>query len=170
VRVETPVGALLLVGGDRGLRAVLFPGQAGVAAEPHPVLESAAAQLLEYFAGERTAFELPLDLAGTPFQRRAWLAVEAIPYGTTLSYGEQARRLGHPLAARAVGAANGQNPLPIVLPCHRLVGANGALTGYGGGLDVKRALLDHEARVPAVGDRSAGRRDEFAGAAPSKGQ
>jgi methylated-DNA-[protein]-cysteine S-methyltransferase len=152
-RVESPVGTLTLVGGDAGLRAVLF-GRDGVpdgAVEgPHPVLEATARQLREWFAGERTAFDVPLDLgAATDFQRRAWLALAEIPYGTTRSYGEQARRLGRPRAARAVGAANGRNPLSIVLPCHRLVGADGALTGYGGGLDVKRALLDHEAATAA---------------------
>jgi methylated-DNA-[protein]-cysteine S-methyltransferase len=151
-KLSTPVGTLTLVAGDLGLRAVLFPGEAppeGAVGGPHPRLASAERQLREYFAGERLEFELPLDLAGTPFQRRAWLALSSIPYGTTVSYSEQARRLGHPRAARAVGAANGRNPVPIVLPCHRLVGVRGALTGYGGGLDVKRALLEHEARVLA---------------------
>jgi methylated-DNA-[protein]-cysteine S-methyltransferase len=151
--LETPVGTLTLAAGDLGLRAVAFCPEdvrAGAVHGPHPVLGSAAEQLREYFAGERTVFELPLDLVGTPFQRQAWIALASIPYGTTVSYGEQARRLGRLRAARAVGAANGQNPVPIVLPCHRLVGATGALTGYGGGLDVKRALLEHEARVVAA--------------------
>jgi methylated-DNA-[protein]-cysteine S-methyltransferase len=114
------------------------------------VLAAAEEQLREYFAGDRLSFELPLDLVGTAFQRTAWLALASIPYGSTVSYGEQARRLGHPRAARAVGAANGRNPLAIVLPCHRLVGADGRLTGYGGGLEAKRALLEHEARVLAA--------------------
>ena len=109
------------------------------------MLAAAAAQLREYFAGSRRAFDLPLDLDGTDFQRRAWTALAAIPYGETRSYREQARRLGVPRAARAIGAANGANPVPIVLPCHRLVGADGSLTGFGGGLDVKRWLLDFEA-------------------------
>jgi methylated-DNA-[protein]-cysteine S-methyltransferase len=129
---------------------VLFPGEAppaGAVGGAHQLLASAARQLQEYFAGERRTFELPLDPVGTPFQRRCWLALSSIPYGTTISYGEQARRLGHPRAARAVGAANARNPIPIVLPCHRVVGANGASTGYGGGLDAKRLLLEHEARV-----------------------
>jgi methylated-DNA-[protein]-cysteine S-methyltransferase len=151
--VDSPVGTLTLVGGDAGLRAVLFPDEPvpdGAVEGPHPMLEAAAKQLLEWFAGERTAFDLPLDLgAATDFQRRAWLALAEIPYGTTRSYGEQARRLGVPRAGRAVGAANGRNPLSIVLPCHRLVGADGALSGYGGGLAVKRALLDHEAATAA---------------------
>jgi methylated-DNA-[protein]-cysteine S-methyltransferase len=143
--VETPIGPLTLVAGDGGLREVRWG--AGETTGSHPVLDAAGRQLREYFAGERRAFELPLDVAGTPFQRRAWLELAEIPFGTTRTYGEQARRLGRPDAPRAVGAANGRNPLPIVLPCHRLVGADGSLTGYGGGLDVKRALLDHEARV-----------------------
>jgi methylated-DNA-[protein]-cysteine S-methyltransferase len=152
-RVESPVGPLTLVAGDRGLRSVLFQREAPPAdavAGTHPLLAAADEQLREYFAGERLSFELPLDLVGTAFQRQAWLALVSIPYGSTLSYGEQARRLGHPRAARAVGAANGRNPLSIVLPCHRLVGADGRLTGYGGGLDAKRALLEHEARVLAA--------------------
>jgi methylated-DNA-[protein]-cysteine S-methyltransferase len=152
-RVASPVGTLTLVASDAGLRAVLFAGAAppDSAVEGRDrVLDAAAAELGEWFAGERTAFDLPLDLGvATDFQRRAWLALAEIPYGTTRSYGEQARRLGAPRAARAVGAANGRNPLPIVLPCHRLVGADGALTGFGGGLAVKRALLDHEAATAA---------------------
>jgi methylated-DNA-[protein]-cysteine S-methyltransferase len=152
LRVPTPVGTLTLVGGDAGLRAVLFGAHAKTD-DRHPLLVAAAEQLGEYFARERTAFDLPLDLAGTPFQRRAWLALAAIPYGTTRSYGEQARVLGRPGAARAVGAANGRNPLPIVLPCHRLVGSHGELTGYGGGLEVKRALLELEG-VPSHAARS----------------
>jgi methylated-DNA-[protein]-cysteine S-methyltransferase len=152
-RVDTPIGPLTLLGSDAGLRAVLFAGRdapPGAAAAPHPVLDEAARQLRDWFAGARTAFDLPLDLGGaTAFQRRAWLALAEIPYATTRSYGEQDRVLGAPRAARAVGAANGRNPLPVVLPCHRLVGADGALTGFGGGLEVKRALLDHEAATAA---------------------
>jgi methylated-DNA-[protein]-cysteine S-methyltransferase len=150
MRVDTPIGPLTLVASDAGLRRVLFAGQAPPPGDdgPRPLLDEAARQLREWFAGERTAFDLPLDLDGaTAFQRRAWLALAAIPYGTTRSYGAQAQALGAPRAARAVGAANGRNPLPVVLPCHRLVGADGALTGFGGGLDVKRALLAHEAET-----------------------
>ena len=143
-----------LVASDDGLREIRFAGGPppdGAAEAPGDrVLAEAARQLGEWFAGERTAFDLPLDLgAATPFQRRAWLALAEVPYATTRSYGEQARPLGAPRAARAVGAANGRNPLPVVLPCHRLVGADGSLTGFGGGLDVKRALLDHEAATAA---------------------
>ena len=153
MRIDSPVGPLTLVAGDGGLRAVRFgaePLPAGAPDGDDPVLAATAEQLRAYFAGERTTFDLPLELTGTPFQRRAWLALADIPYGATVSYGEQARRLGRPGAARAVGAANGRNPLPIVLPCHRLVGANGSLTGYGGGLAVKRALLEHEAATAAA--------------------
>jgi methylated-DNA-[protein]-cysteine S-methyltransferase len=152
-RVASPLGELTLVGGDAGLRAVLFAGETAPAEAleaPHPILDEAARQLREWFAGERTVFELPLDLGrATVFQRRAWLALAEIPYGATRSYGEQARALGIPRAARAVGAANGRNPLSIVLPCHRLIGANGALTGFSGGLAVKQALLEHEAASAA---------------------
>ena len=164
-RIASPVGELTLVGGDAGLRAVLFARETvpGDAVEGcHPVLDEAARQLCEWFAGERTVFDLPLDLAAaTAFRRRAWLALAEIPYATTRSYGEQARRLGMPRAARAVGAANGRNPLSIVLPCHRLIGADGSLTGFSGGLEVKRALLAHEAATaagPGAADSSRTRR------------
>lgn len=152
--VDTPIGRLRLLATDKGLREVLWAGDpvpAGAARDADPALEAAARQLHEYFDGSRRAFDLLLDLDGTAFQRSAWVALATIPFGTTVSYGEQARRLGHPGAARAVGAANGRNPLPIVLPCHRLVGARGELTGYGGGLEVKQALLEHERRVLAAG-------------------
>jgi methylated-DNA-[protein]-cysteine S-methyltransferase len=108
------------------------------------LLDEAARQLAAYFAGGLTRFDLPLDLAGTEFQLLAWHALASIPYGTTVSYAEQARRLGRPAAVRAVGAANGRNPVPVVLPCHRVLGTNGALTGFGGGLETKRRLLEHE--------------------------
>jgi methylated-DNA-[protein]-cysteine S-methyltransferase len=151
MRVETPIGPLTLVASDAGLRAVVFAGRTPPSgARNGPVLDEAARQLREWFAGERTAFDLAIDLDGaTAFQRRAWLALAEIPYGTTRGYGAQAALLGAPRAARAVGAANGRNPLPVVLPCHRLVGADGALTGFGGGLPVKRALLAHEAATAA---------------------
>jgi methylated-DNA-[protein]-cysteine S-methyltransferase len=155
IRTGTPVGRLTLIAAEGGLTRVLWPGEplpAGTrpieaTARPHPVLAAAVRQLREYFAGTRTTFDVPLDLRGSAFQREAWLALASIPYGTTRTYGEQARSLGRPAATRAVGAANGRNPVPIVLPCHRLVGADGSLTGFAGGLAVKRALLDHEARV-----------------------
>jgi methylated-DNA-[protein]-cysteine S-methyltransferase len=144
VHVDTPIGRLGLVASRRGLTRVLWDGEPGAGGDD-AVLAVAAAQLREYFDGSRRAFDLPLDLGGTAFQRRAWTALAKIPYGETRSYGEQARRLGVPRAARAIGAANGANPLPIVLPCHRLVGADGSLTGFGGGLETKRWLLDFEA-------------------------
>ena len=150
--IPSPIGDLTLVASDRGLCAVDWGSTRAKRPLDNPVLRAAATQLDEYFAGTRRAFDLPLDLRGTLFQNRTWSALAEIPYGTTVSYGEQARRLGVPRAARAVGAANGSNPLPIVLPCHRVIGADGALTGYGGGLDVKRWLLAHEAG--AGGSRS----------------
>jgi len=143
--VETPIGTLGLVGSDSGLASVRWSANGLRTEGGCAVLDEAASQLQAYFAGELIAFDLPLDLSGTEFQRRCWLALATIPYGQTVSYGEQARRLGlGPDAARAVGAANGQNPLPLVLPCHRVIGANGSLTGFGGGLHVKRFLLEHE--------------------------
>ncbi|TMD43098.1 MAG: methylated-DNA--[protein]-cysteine S-methyltransferase [Chloroflexi bacterium] len=152
----TPVGELTLIASDRGLRAILWPKEtsqnAGIAARTlrnpdHPVLRQASTQLDEYFAGTRERFELPLDLEGTRFQLAAWRALADIPFGATTSYGQQARALGAPTAARAMGAANRANPVCIVLPCHRVIGANGALTGFAGGLPTKQWLLDHEARV-----------------------
>ncbi|MEW6583817.1 MAG: methylated-DNA--[protein]-cysteine S-methyltransferase [Actinomycetota bacterium] len=148
--IDSPVGPLTLVATRAALRAVRFAGERGEGPAPgggavaHPVLAEAARQLGEYFAGERTAFDLPLDPVGTPFQRRAWMALRGIPYGATVSYGEQARLMGEPGKARAVGAANGRNPLAIVVPCHRVVGSDGSLTGFGGGVDVKAWLLRHE--------------------------
>ncbi|MGD9704338.1 MAG: methylated-DNA--[protein]-cysteine S-methyltransferase [Acidimicrobiia bacterium] len=153
--IETPVGDLTLVASDAGLRAVLWQldGEAGVPEtgdavdDPgHPVLRATAAQLGEYFAGTRTDFDLPLDPHGTPFQQKAWEALRAIPYGETISYGEQARRLGAPTAMRAVGAANGRNPIPIIVPCHRVIGSNGSLTGFAAGIETKAWLLRHESR------------------------
>ena len=111
------------------------------------MLDRAAEQLREYFDGTRRVFDLPLAPEGTAFQRIAWRALEAIPYAETRSYGEQARAIGRPAASRAVGAANGKNPISIIVPCHRVIGASGDLTGYGGGMDAKRWLLAHEQRV-----------------------
>lgn len=160
-RIDTPLGCLELIAGPRGLRAVRFPGERPAArrrddpsgdvgpAGPGPVdpaacLLEAARQLNEYFAGARTAFELPLDPVGTPFQRAAWEVLRTIPFGRTISYGDQAARLGSPKAARAVGAANGRNPLPIVVPCHRVVGSDGSLVGFAAGTAVKAWLVRHE--------------------------
>jgi methylated-DNA-[protein]-cysteine S-methyltransferase len=150
--VDSPIGPLGLVASEDGLQAVLFDGRRLRAEGSSPVLEEAARQLDAYFAGELVQFDLPLELHGSEFQRRCWLALGTIPYGQTVSYGEQARRLGLGSdAARAVGAANGRNPLPIVLPCHRVIGADGSLTGFGGGLHVKRFLLEHEGALLPLG-------------------
>jgi len=167
----TPVGELTLVASDHGLRAVVWPTsslkRARVSGRPHrnpdhPILQTTARQLDEYFAGERTTFDIPLDLDGTRFQVAAWRSLAQIPFGSTTTYGHQAAGLGIPTAARAIGAANGANPVCIVLPCHRVIGSDGSLTGFGGGLPVKRWLLDHEARVltnfpsPVPGEGRAG--------------
>lgn len=154
-RIDTPIGALTLVASAAGLRAVLWPDDdparvpLGDCTEDagHPVLAAASVQLREYFAGERRDFDLPLDPVGTAFQRSAWAALRTIPFATTISYGEQAERMGDRRKARAVGAANGRNPLSIVVPCHRVVGSTGALTGFAGGVDAKAWLLDHERTV-----------------------
>jgi methylated-DNA-[protein]-cysteine S-methyltransferase len=150
--LDTPIGPVGMVASDDRLQAVFFHG-GGITPEGRsPVLDEAARQLDAYFAGELTSFDLPLELHGTDFQRRCWLALATVPYGQTVSYGEQARRLGLGTdAARAVGAANGQNPLPIVLPCHRIIGADGSLTGFGGGLPTKRFLLEHEGALLPLG-------------------
>lgn len=147
--MPSPVGALTLVAGDTGLAAVLWEnddpdrvrfGALGEDAQ-HPVLAETERQLSEYFAGVRRAFDLPLDFRGTAFQKRVWEQLLAIPFGETRSYGEIARALGQPAATRAVGAANGRNPISIIAPCHRVIGANGALTGFAGGLKAKQYLL-----------------------------
>jgi len=157
-RISTPVGELLLTASDTALTGVYFPTSRrgppptqradwmedygrGPACE---ILARTRQQLSEYFDGSRTTFELPLEALGSAFEHRVWNAVRAIPYGVTTSYGELARRLGDVTATRAVGAANGKNPIPIIVPCHRVVGAKGDLTGFGGGLDRKRWLLEHE--------------------------
>jgi methylated-DNA-[protein]-cysteine S-methyltransferase len=142
--VETPIGRLLLVRNEAALTNVDFVDGRSEARSADALLLDAAAQLQAYFAGELERFELPLSPRGTEFQRRVWSAVAAIPYGTTTTYSAIAARLGMPAACRAVGAANGRNPLAIVVPCHRVIGASGALTGYGGGLHRKRALLELE--------------------------
>ena len=150
--VDSPIGPLGLIASDAGLRAVVFDGGRIRAEGRSQVLSQAMLQLDAYFDGELRTFDLPLELHGTEFQRRCWLALGSIPYGQTVSYGEQARRLGLSNdAARAVGAANGRNPLPIVLPCHRVIGADGSLTGFGGGLDMKRFLLEHEGALLPLG-------------------
>ena len=111
------------------------------------VTREAREQMLQYFSGERRKFDLKMSFAGTQFQQRTWQTLESIPYGQTWSYAELANRIGSPMAVRAVGAANGRNPLPIVLPCHRVIGSNGTLTGFGGGISVKKWLLEHESGI-----------------------
>jgi methylated-DNA-[protein]-cysteine S-methyltransferase len=161
--IDSPVGRLLLAGDGKRLIQVCF--QSG----PRPLrpaqgwIEDAApfgatiSQLGEYFAGQRRGFDLPLAPRGTEFQRRVWRALTEIPYGRTISYGELARRIGNASASRAVGLANGANPLPIVVPCHRVIGADGSLTGFGGGLPIKRKLLALE----GVGGEDAGPQESF---------
>jgi len=163
--MDSPVGPLLLAGDGAGLRCVHFqagprPLQPPAAwrADPAP-FAAVCGQLREYFSGARRTFRLPLAPQGTPFQLAVWEALREIPYGETLSYGTLAQQLGLPGGARAVGLANGSNPLPIVVPCHRVIGADGSLTGFGGGLGIKRALLSLEG-APCVADL-------FAAAAPA---
>ncbi len=166
VVMDSPVGDLTVIASDRGLRAVLWPDDRPdrvplVSTVPEPgvgldlggagaVLRAATLQLDEYFRGDRTEFDLPLDVEGTDFQQRAWHALCSIPFAQTTSYGEQAERMGDRRKARAVGAANGRNPISIIVPCHRVVGANGSLTGFAGGIDAKRWLLAHEQRVAGL--------------------
>jgi methylated-DNA-[protein]-cysteine S-methyltransferase len=148
--LDSPIGELLLLGDDRALRGLYMqrarrPIAIGSTWERSAqAFAGVRAQLREYFAGERITFDMPLALEGSPFERRVWRALQEIPYGETISYGELARRIGQPSAARAVGLANGRNPIAVVVPCHRVIGANGTLTGYGGGLERKRILLELE--------------------------
>ena len=150
---QAPFGVLTVVGSDLGIRFVMFANDAHPKpleqlqisdTEIHDSVNVAITQLEEYFSGTRRDFELPLDLQGTEFQVSAWNALADIPYGQTASYGQQAASIGRPKAVRAIGGANGRNPVAIVLPCHRIVGADGSLTGFGGGIEVKKWLLDHE--------------------------
>ena len=164
-RFPSPVGELVLTASDTALKGVRFPlPRNHVTPEEEPewvedagrgpagaLLARARRQLTEYFEGTRTSFDLPLDAAGSAFERRVWDLLFTIPYGATTSYGELARRLGDPRATRAVGAANGKNPIPIIVPCHRVVGSKGELTGFGGGLDTKRWLLEHEGAMLGLG-------------------
>lgn len=168
--MPSPIGELTIVADDTAIVAIrwdtdsddrqpdahnpvdVWIGRRGAdvrEASDHPVLAAAVEQLTEYFAGDRTTFDLPLAPAGTEFQQTAWDALRSIPFGVTVSYGEQAATMGDKRKARAVGAANGRNPIPIVVPCHRVVGSNGHLTGFAGGIEVKAWLLDHELRVRA---------------------
>ena len=147
---KTPVGSLRLVADERGLNTVWFlRGRKNEMPleewkEDPAFFMEVIRQLQEYFAGSRRDFEIPLLMDGTEFQKKVWKNLQKIPYGETITYGELAKRIGDPKAVRAVGAANGQNPLPIIVPCHRVIGSNGHLTGFGGGLENKRKLLDLE--------------------------
>jgi methylated-DNA-[protein]-cysteine S-methyltransferase len=167
--MPSPIGTLTIVANDHAIVAIRWDTEsddrepdahnpvdaklddeiADVSAGDHAVLDRAVEQLGEYFAGQRTGFDLPLDPEGTAFQHEAWLALTKIPFGETITYGEQAVMLGDRNKSRAVGAANGKNPIPIVVPCHRVVGSNGHLTGFAGGLNIKAWLLDHEFQVRA---------------------
>lgn len=157
-RFPSPVGELILTGSETALTGVYFPTSRRGPPPTHQsgwieddgkgpasdLLARAAQQLTEYFNGTRTTFDVPLEALGSAFEHRVWNTLRTIPYGVTMSYSELARRLGDVNATRAVGAANGKNPIPIIVPCHRVVGAKGELTGFGGGLDCKRWLLEHE--------------------------
>jgi methylated-DNA-[protein]-cysteine S-methyltransferase len=152
--MDSPVGQLKLVASDKGLAAILWendnPHRVRLADlvedANHPILRQTEQQLHEYFAGKRKAFTVPLDAKGTPFQKSVWDALVAIPFGETRSYGDLAKQLGSPAASRAVGAANGRNPVSIIVPCHRVIGSSGKLTGFAGGLDTKAHLLQLEGR------------------------
>ena len=152
-KVDSPIGAILIAGGDDAITLLgriatgsRYDSDEWVEVNRYGAIKEAAQQLDAYWAGELFEFDLPLAPVGTPFQQKVWSALRKIPYATTASYGEIARKIGSPTASRAVGAANGRNPIAIVVPCHRVIGANGRLTGYAGGLDMKEALLAHEQR------------------------
>jgi methylated-DNA-[protein]-cysteine S-methyltransferase len=150
--IESPIGKLKLVASDKGLVAILWENDRPrrvrlselVEDQQDPVLVETERQIGEYFAGKRKAFSIPLDMRGTRFQKDVWEALLAIPFGETRSYGQLAKQLGNPAATRAVGAANGRNPVSIIVPCHRVIGSSGELTGFAGGLDVKAYLLSLE--------------------------
>ena len=154
--VDTPIGELLLAGTENALSMIGFP-KGTMRRDPEPdwifkeePFEQVRQQLREYFDGERREFDIPLSLEGTKFQLSVWRQLQEIPYGTTVSYGDIAKRIDNPKAVRAVGAANGRNPIPIIVPCHRVIGSHGDLTGFGGGLDTKEALLRLEAEKTSL--------------------
>jgi methylated-DNA-[protein]-cysteine S-methyltransferase len=147
--VKSAVGELVLLASERGLAGLYFGHRIDRDTLPgddpeNPHLNAGEAQLGEYFAGGRTEFDIHFDTVGTDFQKAVWKQLGEIPFGVTRSYGEIARGIGNPAAVRAVGMANGANPISVIVPCHRVIGSDGALTGFGGGLDIKRALLEHE--------------------------
>lgn len=158
--MSSPIGTLTLFSSEKGLRAIAWgdedpDGHRGVrgaqldSSGQSRILDETERQLTEYFDGQRRQFDVPLDPVGTPFQMSVWRVLSSIPYGSTISYGDQARALGDARKARAVGGANGRNPIPIIVPCHRVVGSDGSLTGFAIGTDVKKQLLDLESRVIA---------------------
>lgn len=149
--IQSPIGPLTLLGTEEALARILFGDGWRDTEGSVPVLDQAARELEEYFAGERREFTVPLAPEGTEFQRKVWTALLEIPYGATVTYGEIAARIGKPKAAVAVGQANGRNPIPIIIPCHRVVGAGGKLVGYTGGLHIKKALLAVEGAGPQGG-------------------
>jgi methylated-DNA-[protein]-cysteine S-methyltransferase len=149
--IDSPVGPIILVASDTALVSVMWGQSESHAGRykskiEHPILVNTELQLREYFLGQRTTFDIPLGPKGTEFQKRVWQELSKIPYGQTISYGEQARRLGRPKSARAVGAANGKNPIGIIIPCHRVIGASGSMTGFAGGIEIKRQLLAIEGK------------------------
>jgi len=152
-KIDSPIGPLLLTGDGQALQGLSMQGGRRPVAigsgwqQEDDAFEAVRAQLRQYFSGRRHAFELDLAAAGSPFELAVWAALRQIPYGTTTSYGALAQRIGHPSAARAVGLANGRNPIAVIVPCHRVIGADGSLTGFGGGLERKRFLLDLESGV-----------------------
>ena len=154
-KIKTPVGELTLIANEQALCMIFWQKDVAESAQAidqyaaieknnHPILMKAEKQLNEYFGGQRTEFDVPLDARGTEFQKKVWQALQTIPFGETRSYGQLAKQLKKPSASRAVGMANGRNPLSIIVPCHRVIGANGTLTGFGGGLEAKAHLLRHE--------------------------
>ena len=151
--MKSPVGKLKLIASDNGLKAILWENDdpnrvrlnPGLEDNHHPILLEAEHQLNDYFAKKRTTFSIPLDFTGTEFQKKVWAALLTIPFGETRSYGQIAEQVGHPKASRAVGAANGKNPISIIAPCHRVIGSTGKLTGFAGGLETKASLLALEA-------------------------
>lgn len=150
--MESPVGLLVMLASEHGLHAINWEGEDQVRAEgfqpepEHPLLMETERQLKEYFASQRKVFDLPLAPRGTPFQLQIWKLLLDIPFGQTVTYGELAASAGDPNASRAVGMANNKNPIPIIIPCHRVIGRSGALVGFGGGLENKSILLDHESQ------------------------
>ncbi len=159
----SPIGRITVTSNSAEITELLLPNRVDqgandpVSTPTEPLLCEAIQQIRAYFDGELREFDLPLALQGTEHQKRVWDELRRIPFGALISYGELARRIGRPTASRAVGAANGKNPIAIIIPCHRVIGANGSLTGYGGGLDVKRWLIQHEAQaMPAAEDAEAG--------------